>query len=246
MENKPTITIVGRTIPPSILEKYDKWSEGAYMPIYVKLPGLRAIDSYNILRQAFDLPGRLAIYHGDSLESRQRRAINPNAIATARDRQITFGSIETFFVNCYELTRTFQKDRPVTETVNETTVADAPVIHIEGYAFPPAENEKFEVWLNKWAARVYIPLLLEIPGVKACNFFKLLDYQDPRYENTRFIETEMPRYLSITYLKDDAAAAEFNLSPKFAAFRHDLELEFTVNLKTMWNTEYGLFSSHRP
>jgi hypothetical protein len=212
----------------------------------VKLPGIREIDTYKIVRKNFELPGRLIIYHGDNLENRKKRAVNPDAIATARDRQITFGMIETFFLSLYELVRTFKKDELSAKVSNDTIVNDAPVIHIEGYEIPADKYEKYEGWFNKWASRVYVPLLLEIPGVKACNFYRLEDYKDPRYENIRFVESVMPRYVSITYLKDSASAEEFNLSIQLAAFRRNMELEFQDILKTIWNTEYQLFASHRP
>jgi len=243
MENKPTITLIGRSIPPAVEGKYDKWSEGAYIPIFMKLPGMRGIDEYKIIKKNFELPSRLLIYHSDNLESRKKRAVSADGVATARDRQITFGMVEHFFLNTYELVRTLKKGEPSTKVSNDTIVNDAPVIHIEGYQLPA---EKYEGWFNKWASRVYVPLLLEIPGVKACNFFRLVDYKDPRYENVRFVESEMPRFISITYLQDSASAEEFNLSIQLAAFRRNMELEFQDNLKTIWNTEYQLFASHRP
>lgn len=246
MENRPIITLVGRSIPPALEEKYDQWSEGAYIPIYMKLPGMRGIDEYKITKKNFELPSRLFICHSDNLESRKKRSVSPDGIATARDRQITFAMVEQFYVSGYELARTFKKGDLSVKVSNDTIVDGAPVIHIEGYQLPTEQYEKYEGWFNKWASRVYVPLLLEIPGVKACNFFRLVDYKDPRYENVRFVESEMPRFISITYLKDSASAEEFNLSIQLAAFRHDMELEFPGSLKTVWNTEYKLFASHRP
>jgi hypothetical protein len=246
METRPIITLAGRTIPPAVEEKYDKWSEGAYIPLYMKLPGMRGIDEYKIIKKNFELPSRLLIYHSDNLENRQKRAASRDAVATARDRQITFGMVEHFFLSTYELERTFKKDELSAKVSNETIVNEAPIIHIEGYEIPANKYEKYEGWFNKWASRVYVPLLLEIPGVKACNFFRLVDYKDPRYENVRFVESEMPRFISITYLQDSASAEEFNLSIQLAAFRRNMELEFPGNLKTIWNTEYELFASHRP
>jgi hypothetical protein len=223
MENKPIITISGRNVPPAIEEKYDNWTEGAYIPLYMKLPGVRGIDSYKIIRKNFETPARLLIYHSDNLESRKKRAVSADGVAIVRDRQITFGRVENFFSNTYELMRTFKKDE-ISAKVNNDTID----------------------WFNRWASRVYVPLLLEIPGVKACNFFGFVDFKDPRYENVRFVYSKMPHYVSVTYFKDTASAEEFNLSKQLAAYRHDMELEFSGNLKTVWNTEYQLFSSHRP
>jgi hypothetical protein len=246
VENKPIITLSGRTVPPAVEEKYDQWTEGAYIPLYMKLPGIRGIDSYKIIKKNFEVPSRLVIYHRDNLENCKKTAVSQEGIAITRDREITFGMVEAFYVSVYELSRTFKKGEPSAKVSNDTIVNDAPVIHIEGYEIPADKYEKYEGWFNKWASRVYVPLLLEIPGVKACNFFRLVDYRDPRYENVRFVESEMPRFISITYLQDSASAEEFNLSLQLAAFRRNMELEFQDNLKTVWNTEYQLFASHRP
>jgi hypothetical protein len=165
MENKPIITISGRNVPPAIEEKYDNWTEGAYIPLYMKLPGVRGIDSYKIIRKNFETPARLLIYHSDNLESRKKRAVSADGVAIVRDRQITFGRVENFFSNTYELMRTFKKDEISAKVNNDTIVNDAPVIHIEGYEIPEDKYEKYEDWFNRWASRVYVPLLLEIPGV---------------------------------------------------------------------------------
>jgi hypothetical protein len=212
----------------------------------MKLPGIRGVDSYKIIKKNFEVPDRLLIYHGDSLENRKKRAVSPDGIAIVRDRQITFGMVEQFYSSIYELSRTFKNGERSAELSKETIVSDASIIHIEGYEIPAEQYEKYEDWFIKWASRVYVPLLLEIPGVKACNFFRLVDFRDPRYDNLHFIESKMPRYVSITYFQDSASVEEFNLSIKFAAFRHAMEVEFSGNLKTLWNTEYQLISSHRP
>jgi hypothetical protein len=212
----------------------------------MKLPGVKGINSYKIIRKNFEVPGHLHIYHRDNLENRKKTAISPDGIAIVRDRQTTFGMVEQFYSNVYELLRSFKKNESSAAVNNETMVNDGPVIHIEGYEIPSDKYEKFEGWFNRWATRVYVPLLLEIPGVNACSFFKLVDYKDPRYDNIRYIVLEMPRYMSITYMKDIASVEECNSSNKFAAFRHAMELEFPSSLKTIWNTEYQQFSSHRP
>jgi hypothetical protein len=110
MENRSVITLSGRNIPPEIEEKFDNWTEGAYIPVYIKLQGVRGVDSYRIISPNFKVPGRLMIYHRDNLESRKKTAMSQDGMAIVRDRQITFGMIETFFSSVYELVRTFKND----------------------------------------------------------------------------------------------------------------------------------------
>jgi hypothetical protein len=116
----------------------------------------------------------------------------------------------------------------------------------EGYEIPVDKYVKFESWFNKWASRIHVPLLLEVPGLKAISFYRLFDFKDPRYDDVRLIELEMPRFISITYLQDNSLAGNFNQSVKLAACRRNMELEFGYSLKTVWNTEYQLVSSRRP
>jgi hypothetical protein len=130
--------------------------------------------------------------------------------------------------------------------VEATIVDDAPVIHLEGYKLPQADYAGYESWFNKWVTRFYAPLLLKVPGVKAVNFFILNDYVDPVYADTRFVESEMPRYMSVTYFDSTDAADKYNQSAELAVFQRSLEVEFGGRLKIVWDTEYSLFKSYRP
>jgi hypothetical protein len=74
----------------------------------MKLPGIRGIDSYKIIRKNFDVPGRLLIYHRDSLENRKKLAASPDGIAIVRDRQTTFGMADSFYSSVFhQHTRAF-------------------------------------------------------------------------------------------------------------------------------------------
>jgi hypothetical protein len=244
MENRPIITFFGRTIPPDLEEKYEMWSEGAYVPIYMKIPGIKGIDSYKIIRENIDLPNLIGLWHGDNFENlKKRQETNQNISAINRDLHITFRNIEYFWRNSYELIRSFRSSKVLTE---DTIVDDAPVIHIEGYKIPANEYEKYESWFIKWASRIYVPMLLRVSGVKACNFFRLLDYKSPNWANDPNIEKDMPRYMSIIYFDNLKSAEGFQQSLDFAAFRGSLELGFPAALKIVWDAEYQLSSSHRP
>jgi hypothetical protein len=51
--------------------------------------------------------------------------------------------------------------------------------------------------------------------------------------------------MSVTYYDNLKLAEDFRQSLDYIAFRRNMELEF-ASLKTVWDTEYQLFSSHRP
>jgi hypothetical protein len=248
MENAPVITLAGRTVPPALEEKFNMWRVGAYNPLFLKVTARKGLDDYTIIKKTLELPGQLSIYHnGCDFESYKKNV--PTAQVSqdiARDFMVTFKSVIHFWINVYELMGSFRNSQGSVETKEDTVVDEAPVIHIEGYKLPSSEQVKFDNWFNVWASRIYIPLLLKIPGVKASNFFRLTDYRSPNYAWAHFVESDMPLFLSVTYLENAASLDGFNQSVELAAFRRSLEVEFSGNLKTVWNTEYQLFSSHRP
>jgi len=248
MENAPVITFAGRTVPTALEEKYNMWRVGAYNPLFMKMPGMKGLDDYTILKKTLELPGLLSIYHnGCDFETRKKVVpADKGNLDIARDQRVTFKSIMWFWINVYELMGSLMNSQGLVETKEDTVVDGAPVIHIEGYKLPASEHVKFDNWLNVLASRIYIPLLLKVPGVKASNFFRLMDYRALSYNWAHFVEPNMPPFISITYFENAASLDGFNQSVELAAFRHDMALEFSSNLKTVWNTEYQLFSSHRP
>jgi len=248
MENAPVITVAGRTVPPALEEKFNMWLGGAYNPLWMKMPGMQGIDDYKIVKKTLELPEQFEIYH-NGLDFDSRKKLVPADRGNqdiARDMRITFKSVVWFWLNVYELMGSFRNSRGSIETKEETIVDEAPVIHIEGYKLPASEQVKFDNWFNVWASRIYIPLLLKIPGVKASNFSRLMDYRSPNYAWAHFVESDMPPFISVTYFDNATSLDGFNQSVELAALRRSLEVEFSGNLKTVWNAEYELFSSHRP
>ncbi len=248
MENAPVICLAGKTVPPALEEKFNMWRGGTYNPLFLKVPGMKGLDDYTIIKKTLELPGQLEIYHnGLDFESYKKNVPTFKGNQDiARDMMVTFKSVVSFWLNVYELMGSFRNRLGSVETKDDTVVDEAQIIHIEGYKLPASEHAKYDNWFNVWASRIYVPLLLKVPGVKASNFFRLMDYQSPLYAWAHFVESDMPPFISVTYFENAASLDGFNQSVEFAAFRHDMELEFPGNLKTIWNTEYQLFSSHRP
>ena len=56
MENAPVVAITAISIPSEIEERYDKWWDAAYGPIYVKNVGVKGIDRYRIVKKSLELP----------------------------------------------------------------------------------------------------------------------------------------------------------------------------------------------
>jgi hypothetical protein len=248
LENAPVITLAGRTVPSSLEEKFNMWRQGAYNPLFMKMPGMKGLDDYTIVKKTLALPGQLSIYH-NGCDYETRKKVVPDDRGNqdiARDIRVTFKNITWFWINVYELMGDFRRSAGSFAARGETVVDDAQLIHIEGYKLAASEQARFDNWFNVWASRIYIPLLLKVLGVKASNFFRLMDYRSPGYAWANFVESDMPAFISVTYFENAESLDGFNQSVELAAFRQTLMLEFPDNFKTIWDTEYRLFSSFRP
>jgi hypothetical protein len=66
------------------------------------------------------------------------------------------------------------------------------------------------------------------------------------WEKFKDTELDLPPFMSIAYFENIEDFEDFSGSLKYAAFKRSLEVEFSGNLKTVWDTEYQLFKSYRP
>lgn len=244
MENAPVIMFNGFSIPAEIQERFDKWWDAAYGPIYLKNVGFKGIDRYRIVNKGLEIPGNLHVYHDKSLVILKEHGAN-------RDRQALIQDIHTwpidwFWFSGYRLVRSFRNPGFSTGNREDTVVENAPVIYVEGYKLPPDSYEKYNNWFARWASRLYIPMLLKDTRVKCFNYFRLLDYKHPLWENFHILEPELQPFMSIAYFENLKDFEEYRGGVEYAIFKQSLDLEFSGNLKTVWNTEYQLLKSYRP
>jgi hypothetical protein len=241
MENAPHIIISGRNIPPDIGEKYLKWYDEVYAPLYMRIPGLNGIDRYNIVKKTLEYPDTISIYHHENRDTLAEHNKNQVRVDLVKDMQTTFYRIELSWHEVYVLNRSFKKDPSTRE---DTIIENAPIIHIEGYRLPAAERRKYDQWFMKWASRIYIPLLMKIPGLKAYNCFKLSDFS-VRWSGFNYVETEIPPYVSIIYFENMPSYQNFAESLEYAAFKRNMEIEFPGSLSAVWSVQYQLMKSWR-
>lgn len=132
MENAPVITFAGRTVPPALEEKYNMWRVGAYNPLFMKVPGMKGLDDYTIIKKTLELPGQLSIYHnGCDFETRKKVVpADRGNQDIARDVRVTFKSITWFWINAYELMGSFRNSQGSVETKDDTIVDEAPVAQL--------------------------------------------------------------------------------------------------------------------
>jgi hypothetical protein len=241
MENAPHIVISGRNLPSDIQERFLKWQDEVYSPLYIKNAGFSGIDRYQMIKKSLLYPGSITIYHGKNRKTIEENKKNPTRIDLQKDIDTTFYRVEWVWHDAYVLTNSFRNDASSREA---TIVENAPVIHLEGYGAPTAEQQRYDQWFMRWASPVYIPILMKSPGLKAYNCFKLSDFSI-RWPDRKYLEAEIPLYISIQYFENMEAFQSYSESLEYAAFKRNMELEFLGTLSTIWNVEYQLVKSLR-
>jgi len=241
MENAPHIMLVGRNIPADSEDRYFKWYDEVYNILYMKIPGYAGIDNYRVAKQTLDYPGIFSIQHLKNRRSVEEASKNPDRQALQKDHNATFYRIEWVWHEVYFLIGSFRNDSNSPEA---TIVENAPIIHIDGYRVPTAEHGKYNQWFIKWASRIYIPLIMNSPGLTAYNCFKLSDFS-MRFPGHTYIEAEIPSYVSISYFDNTQSFEQYEASPANAALRRSMELELPGGLNRIWSVEYQLRKSWR-
>jgi hypothetical protein len=244
MENAPVIMFNGRSIPSEVEEKFNQWFDYAYATIYLKIPGIIGIDQFKLIKKNINLPGYLSIYYHGNLNAVKAFGAHPDRQAVIRD--MNTWPVEWFWLSYYQLLKSFRNTSASRGIVEDIMIANAPVVYLEGYLVTPGELGKYQDWFARWASRLYIPMLLKDTGLKYFNYFRLLDYRQPYWENFHALETALPSFMSLSYFENIRALGDFESSLEYAAFRRIMEVEFSGNLKPVWEAGYQLSASHRP
>ncbi len=241
MENRPHIVIAGRNVPPDIEAKFLKWQDEVYSPTYVKVVGVDRLDRYQIVKKMLEYPAFAYIVHYKNRSFLEETLKNPARIDVQKDFDATFYRLEQSWHDAYVLARSFKND---SSSLYSTIVENAPLIHIEGYKVPSAEQGRYEQWFMRWASRVYIPILMEIPGLMAYNCFKLSDFL-VRFPGRKYLEAEIPSYVSILYFENMESFEKYEGSLKLAALKRSMEVELPNSVSKIWDVEYQLVKSWR-
>jgi hypothetical protein len=244
MENAPVVVISALNIASEAEERFDKWYDAAYGPIFIKNTGTKAIDRYRLIQKSPELPGTLNIYHHENLNRLKERSGNPDRTALVNDQQQGW-PIDWYWRSIYTLLRSFRQPAFLTSKSQDTTVDGAPVIYIEGYRLPPEINEQYFNWFARWASRLYVPQLLKGTGARCINFFRLVDYRMPLWDNVRHLEPELPLFVSIAYFENVKDYEEYRTGLEYAIFKRSLDVEFSGGLEFVWDYGYQSLKAYR-
>lgn len=244
MENRPIIFFRGRNVPPDQRERFQNWLFEAYVPILLKVEGVEKVEYYQIIKENPLYPNQLGFYRFKNRQAMESRDGNPDRDAVLKD-MATFSRIEHFWSQTYGLLRSFDSAAKTESAVAKAE--DTPVLHIESFQLPPEEQERCNDWYVKWAYRVYLPILMKLPGLVQYDRYRINDRREPYSD--RFlgkpVVSEYPLYISVMYFENLKAFENYENSPELIAFRRIMKYEVSDNLNYEWYVQYQLLKNWR-
>jgi hypothetical protein len=248
MENAPIIRITARRIQPEYEERFLNWSLGAYHPLLITVPGFEQIDDYRIVKENPQYTKTLTLFHYRNRAEQLKPRGDQRFLDVQKDTEITWASrSELIWMSSYQEISIFKENSVTAEKKALSKDENAPVIHLEGYAFSNPEQERYDTWFNKWGREVFIPLIMRLPGLKEYTRYKLIDVDSTGLSNFNRTKhpVEYPPRLSILTFENIKAFENYENSLELAAFKSALQAPFPLGLNYQWYVQYQLVKSWR-
>jgi len=245
--NTPVINVAFNSAAPGadieVFERYQKWSTEVYLPMQMKVIGLKGIDFYHVIRENLEYPVVGVIYHWENLQAWETFPNSPKGAAISQEAAVWVkrGVRDPIWSVVYELIKSY-RSLPLSSTDKpDTRIENAPVMSLEAFRLSPEDKEKYVNWFTEYGYSSFIPLFVRLPGFKGYDWYKytgLTRSQDVR-------EHEYPKYLSIIYFENTQAFDNFVKSPELAAFFKVMRSVFPRSLRYGWYVQYQLVQSWR-
>jgi hypothetical protein len=240
MENNPVIRISGYTVKPEFEERFYQWTTEINVPLTFKTGLITRREGYRPLKGSLEYPEHLSIGFHDNLNALDRYLIRPEVVASANDLATWSNRREVFWAAVYQLMRRAEnRQSDSKQTGDAFNPENPPVISIEAFRLSAEDEQKYLGWLSRWGYPVYIPLLLNIPGLIKLELYKLVEYDLPtgyKGENG----TSHPPYMTILTFKNSHGFEAYEKSLERAAFGAGIEAYFLKGLTGQWYVQYKL------
>jgi len=239
MENAPVITVVAYNIPPQEAERYRQWVEESYYRISLSTPWVQGNDRYKIVNESPDYPKAFYLQHYPNMDGLNTWEASPERAAIRKDQ--TVWHREVIWSGIYEMVKGFSNSLVASKDEQTSLVDDASILHIEAFNITSENAEKYNTWFSDWGQKVYIPILMKLPGIKAINCYRWTgrsrepEIKDPKY----------PRYVSLMYFESYRAYEIYKEGPELVALRESIKWTFPGGLDYRWNIQYQLVKSWR-
>ena len=246
MENAPVIMMsFGSPTPGTdveLYERFEQWVIEVYIPMRMKFVERMGTDFCQIIQESFEYPRNGTVSHYKNLDSweNSQKTQERNAVMEEIRSWQNRGVMEQIWSPVYELERSFRGDQKLEGDRVDTRIADAPIMHLEGYRLSSIEQKKYENWLAEHGYNVFIPLFVKLPGIRGYDTYKIT--------GSRFVEAreiEYPSHLSIVYFENLKAYEDYARSRELMVFQKALRSVFPLGPNVKWHVQYQLVKSWR-
>jgi hypothetical protein len=246
--NTPVISFGGTNASPGAdaeaWGRYNKWVTEVYYPLVnMKSPFILGIDRYQIIKESPEYASNAAVLHFPDLKSRQNFSGSQEiqAILDEYASWVRRHVIDYVFANTYELLKSFRNGEATVNNKIGTMIGDAPVMLVEGYQLSPEEQGKYSRWLVDNGFRIFLPLFMQIPGLKGYDFYRDSGYRLP----VTVRDYECPQCLSFIHFEDTESLERYRKGPELTAFQKAIRNVFPSGLNLRWYISYRLVQSWR-
>jgi hypothetical protein len=203
---------------------------------------MEAWDYYHIVVESPEYPLTGNLVHSESIEDAESWMKTPENKGIADDMAnwVKRGIVEYFWHVRYELIKSFRSGT-VSTVKEDTIIENAPIMHIEAYCFSTEEEERYGKWLREYGFNVFMPLFMNLLGLKGYDCFKYLG----SVSTGNAKETKYPLYLSIVYFENMKAFENYTKSAELVVFQKGLRNVFPRGPVYKWYVQYRLVQSLR-
>jgi hypothetical protein len=246
MENAPVVSLNGTIsypgASPEVWERFLKWQQEVYSPVQLNVPQRRQVDAYQLVRESPVFPSILRILHYENYAGWAEGRKNPtaNSISSEYSNWIKRGIVDVAWSAVYQLVKNYRRQSSNPEEKSDTTIENAPFLHLEAYRFKAEESEKYNKWFIDYCANVFIPLFMNQAGFKGYDYYKFVNIS-VNYDN--LLEREYSTYLSAIYFENSKSFENFEKSHELSVSKKTLRDVFPHGLEYKWYVQYQLQQS---
>jgi heme-degrading monooxygenase HmoA len=247
MENAPVITLRFTNIAPGanadVVERYKKWRAEVYIPLNLKSEGVTGSDQYRLIHETPEYPQVGGITHRQNM-GLWKAATDNQLVSDVQNEYIVWekrGIIESIWSAAYQLIKGFRSGQASLDERLDTHIDNAPIMHLEAYRLSADNQEKYYNWFSESGCKIFIPLFMNLPGLKGYDWYKftgLMRSREVRVQN-------YPAYLSVVYFDNIDSFNNFEKSREQTAFQKALRAVFPRGPEYEWYVQYEFTNTWR-
>jgi hypothetical protein len=120
---------------------------------------------------------------------------------------------------------------------------EAPIVLVKGLGLSSDIWEKYDIWFKEWGYKIYVPLLLKIPGlIEYCRCWLSNIRRDPLPKPNTTTNPDHPQDLSLIYFENLKAYQTYLKSKELEAYNQNLAVAFPNGLNYKWDAAFRLMN----